>query len=91
MSAPRQVAQVRASTLTAATLDHVSEQALEGYKALVTRTVGVFGDEFKAARWLSLPNRDLDGQTPLQAARKTGYDLRVIEPILIRMEHGVDY
>jgi hypothetical protein len=61
------------------------------YRALIDRTVDVFGDEIKASRWLSLPNRDLDGQTPLQVAQKNGYDLQAIEPILIRIEHGVYY
>jgi uncharacterized protein (DUF2384 family) len=61
------------------------------YKALVARTVDAFGDEIKASRWLSLPNRDFDGQTPLQVAQKNGYDLQAIEPILIRIEHGVDF
>jgi uncharacterized protein (DUF2384 family) len=61
------------------------------YRALIDRTVDVFGDEIKASRWLSLPNRDFDGQTPLQVAQKNGYDLQAIEPILIRIEHGVYY
>jgi hypothetical protein len=61
------------------------------YRALIDRTVDVFGDEIKASRWLSLPNQDLDGQTPLQVAQKNGYDLQAIEPILFRIEHGVYY
>jgi uncharacterized protein (DUF2384 family) len=61
------------------------------YRALVSRTVDVFGDEVKASRWLSLPNRDLGGKTPLQAVQNSGYDIQVLEPILIRIEHGIDY
>jgi uncharacterized protein (DUF2384 family) len=61
------------------------------YRALVSRTVDAFGDEIKAARWLSLPNRELSGQTPLQAVQNSGYDMQVLEPILTRIEHGVDY
>ncbi len=61
------------------------------YRALVSRVVDAFGDEVKASRWLSLPNRDLNGQTPLQAVQSCGYDLQLIEPILTRIEHGVDY
>jgi uncharacterized protein (DUF2384 family) len=61
------------------------------YQTLVARTVDVFGDEIKASRWLSLPNPDFGGQTPLQVAQKKGYDLQTIEPILIRIEHGVDF
>ena len=61
------------------------------YRALVSRVVAAFGDEIKASRWLSLPNSDLSGQTPIQAIQNSGYDLQVIEPILTRIEHGVDY
>lgn len=68
-----------------------AEQEMVRYQALVARTVDAFGDEIKASRWLSLPNRDLSGQTPLQAAQANGYDMQVLEPILTRMEHGVDY
>jgi uncharacterized protein (DUF2384 family) len=66
-------------------------QEMMSYRALVARTVDVFGDEIKASRWLSLPNRDLDGQTPLEVAQKSAYDPQAIEPILIRIEHGVDF
>jgi uncharacterized protein (DUF2384 family) len=70
-----------------------SEQTLEmaRYQTLVSRTVDAFGDEIKASRWLSLPNPDLSGQTPLQAVQSSGYNMQVLEPILIRIEHGVDY
>lgn len=67
------------------------EQNLTCYRKLVSRVVDAFGDEVKASRWLSLPNRDLDGQTPLQAVQNSGYDMQAIEPILTRIEHGVDY
>ena len=65
--------------------------SLSNYQNLVARAVDAFGDEFKASRWLSLPNRDLNGETPLQAAQKHGYDVGILEPILIRLEHGIDY
>lgn len=61
------------------------------YRGLVSRAVETFGDEIKASRWLSLPNRDLDGKTPIQAVQATGYDMQVLEPIFTRIEHGVDY
>jgi uncharacterized protein (DUF2384 family) len=67
------------------------EPEITRYRALVVRVVDAFGDEIKASRWLSIPNRDLDGQTPLQAVQNSGYDLHVLEPILTRIEHGVDY
>lgn len=66
-------------------------QDMMRYRALVSRAVDAFGDEVKASRWLSLPNRDLSGQTPLQAVQSSGYDMQVLEPILTRIEHGVDY
>jgi uncharacterized protein (DUF2384 family) len=61
------------------------------YRALVSRTVDAFGDEIKASRWLSSPNRDLGGQTPIQAVQSSGYNMLVLEPILTRIEHGIDY
>jgi hypothetical protein len=64
---------------------------MASYRALVARVVDAFGDEIKASFWLSLPNKDLNGETPLQAARESDYDPQVLEPILIRIEHGVDH
>lgn len=61
------------------------------YRALVSRAVEVFGDEIKASQWLSMPNRDLGGKSPLQAVQNGGYDIQVLEPIFTRIEHGVDY
>ena len=62
----------------------------ERYKDLVSRAVDAFGDEIRASRWLSQPSRDLDGRTPLEVAQNNGYDAQVLEPILIRIEHGID-
>jgi uncharacterized protein (DUF2384 family) len=79
------------------TPNRVSEPAAEegdrlaNYERLVARTVEVFGDEVKASRWLSLPNPDLNGQTPLQIAQQQGYSGSLLEPILVRIEHGIDY
>jgi uncharacterized protein (DUF2384 family) len=64
---------------------------MKRYRMLVARAVDAFGDEVKASRWLSLPSLDFNGQTPLQVAQNSGYDLKVIEPILIRIEHGVAF
>jgi uncharacterized protein (DUF2384 family) len=66
-------------------------QEFSRYKELVSRTVDAFGDEIRASRWLSMPNRDLDGRTPLEVAQNNGYDLEVLEPVLVRIEHGIDY
>ena len=66
-------------------------QEMTRYRALVARVVEAFGDEIKASKWLSLPNRDLNGQTPLQTVQNNGYDFQILEPVLVRIEHGVDY
>jgi len=62
---------------------------LANYRKLVDRVVDAFGDEIKASRWLSLPNSELNGETPLQIAQRNGYDPQVLEPILTRIEHGI--
>lgn len=63
---------------------------LENYRKLIARVVDVFGDELRASRWLSLPNVDLGGKTPLQVAQKAGYELQVLDPTLTRIEHGIE-
>ncbi len=68
-----------------------SVRELANYRKLVERVVEVFGDEIKASRWLSLPNPELNGETPLQAVQRNDHDTRVLEPILTRIEHGIDY
>jgi uncharacterized protein (DUF2384 family) len=62
---------------------------LTNYRELVDRVVEAFGDEIKASRWLSLPNSELNGETPLQAVQRSDYDAEVLEPILTRIEHGI--
>jgi len=68
---------------------------LRFYAKLVERTVDVFGDEVKASLWLSSPNVDLGGKTPLELAQTTGYDPKFtqehFEPIFSRIEHGIYY
>jgi len=66
-------------------------RALASYRVLVARTVEAFGDEIKASRWLSLPNKDLKGLTPLEIAQSSGYSTERLEPILTRIEHGIDF
>jgi uncharacterized protein (DUF2384 family) len=66
-------------------------EPLTNYKMLVARVVDVFGDELKASRWLSLPNSDLNGESPLQVAQRDNYSPFVLEPILVRIEHGIDF
>jgi hypothetical protein len=71
----------------------VSGSAVElaNYQRLVARTVDVFGDELKASRWLSLPSPDFDGAAPLQYAQGHAYDPQALEPVLTRIEHGIDF
>lgn len=64
---------------------------MQHYRTLIARVVDVFGDEIKASRWLSLPNKDFNGMTPMQVAQGSGYELMDIEPVLIRIEHGVEF
>jgi uncharacterized protein (DUF2384 family) len=61
----------------------------ERYKSLVARVTDAFGDEVVASRWLSTPSVDFASQPPIEFARANGYDVSVLEPVLIRMEHGV--
>jgi uncharacterized protein (DUF2384 family) len=67
-----------------------SLRELLNYRKLVARTVDAFGDEVKASMWLSMPNPFLDGETPLRAAQRDGYNFLILEPILTRMEHGIN-
>ena len=74
----------------------VSEEAstdllYERYKSLVERVADVFGDKTVASRWLSTPSVDFASQPPIEFARTNGYDVSVLEPVLIRIEHGVDF
>lgn len=74
------------------TPDEVGDgERLANYERLMARTVEVFGDEVKASRWLSLPNADLNGETPLRVAQQHGYNALTLEPILVRIEHGIDF
>jgi uncharacterized protein (DUF2384 family) len=66
-------------------------EPLTNYQTLVQRVVDAFGDELKASRWLSLPNDDLGGESPLQVFQRDHYSTLHLEPILVRIEHGIDY
>ena len=70
---------VRASTVT----------RFDNYNALVERVREVFGDDLKASNWLSKPNKNLGGRTPLEEARAQDYNVRALEPMLIAIEHGI--
>jgi uncharacterized protein (DUF2384 family) len=63
----------------------------ERYKSLVSRVTDVFGDKVVASRWLSTPSADFASQPPIEFARANGYEVSVLEPVLIRIEHGVDF
>jgi uncharacterized protein (DUF2384 family) len=60
------------------------------YRQIVARAVETFGDELTASRWLSLPSVDFGGHTPLEIAQRSAYDLQSIEPVLTRIEHGIN-
>jgi uncharacterized protein (DUF2384 family) len=91
MASSRQLETLSAQTKLGQPIPRGPAEDMLRYRHLVARTVEVFGDELKASRWLSLPNPDLSGETPLEAAQKNGYDAQTLEPILIRIEHGIDY
>ena len=61
------------------------------YQQLVKRVNDVFGDEIAAAVWLSTSSPDFGGYPPIQVALKEGYSLAKLEPILTRIEHGIDF
>jgi len=65
------------------------EQHFSNYSKLVDRVVDVFGDEIAASKWLSTPNADFDQKSPLQVARDDAYQTTSLEPVLIKIEHGV--
>jgi uncharacterized protein (DUF2384 family) len=63
----------------------------ERYRQLVDRVADTFGDEIVASKWLSTPSHDFNARPPLEVAQQNGYDVAVLEPVLIRIEHGVDF
>ncbi|HWK89712.1 MAG TPA: antitoxin Xre/MbcA/ParS toxin-binding domain-containing protein [Longimicrobium sp.] len=69
--------------LTPEQSDRVARTA--GIAALAQR---VFGDAGSARDWLLAPNPALGGETPLRMLR-TGSGGRLVEAVLIRIEHGV--
>jgi uncharacterized protein (DUF2384 family) len=71
--------------------DNTVATRLTNYRALIARATDVFGDEIKASRWLSTPNADLAGRVPLEMASLQDYKFSFLEPIFIRIEHGIDY
>jgi uncharacterized protein (DUF2384 family) len=99
MAFPRVVSRKEQATPAVAggrTEAKVSEEAssdlvYERYKSLVARVTDVFGDKVVASRWLSTPSVDFASQPPLEFARNHDYDVSVLEPVLIRIEHGVDF
>jgi len=61
------------------------------YRQLVDRVTDAFGDATVASRWLSTPSNDFNLQPPIEVAKRNGYDVAILEPALIRIEHGVDF
>lgn len=48
----------------------------------------VNGNKENALQWLSTPNRDLSGETPLSYAQ-TGVGAEVVRDLIAKIEHGV--
>jgi uncharacterized protein (DUF2384 family) len=63
------------------------------YTALVNRAVDVFGDASLASQWLSKPNPAFANKAPLQIFQEHGYARSaieaIIEPVFLRIEHGI--
>jgi uncharacterized protein (DUF2384 family) len=63
------------------------------YTALVDRAVDVFGDASLASEWLSKPNAAMGNKAPLQVFQEHGYTRsaieEIIEPVFLRIEHGI--
>ena len=60
LGSDRQPTPIEADGDDSAIQEH-AKRNLRVYRSLVSSTVEVFGDELKAARWLSTPNRDFNG------------------------------
>lgn len=66
-----------------------TQETYRHYQRLVERVIDVFGDEVRANLWLSEPSTALGGETPLQVARRDKYSVDTLEPVLVRLEHGI--
>lgn len=55
---------------------------------VVARAAEALGDETRAGHWLRAPNRALEGRPPLDLL-DTDVGTRMVERILVRLEHGV--
>jgi len=70
-----------------------TEESYENYVALVNRAIDVFGDANMASKWLSQPNVALGNKIPLEVVQDHGYSKgrveEVLEPIFVRIEHGI--
>jgi uncharacterized protein (DUF2384 family) len=79
MANSRQLETPSVQTRLGQPIPHGPAEDMLRYRHLVARAVEVFGDELKASRWLSLPNPDLNADTPLEAAQKNGYHAQILE------------
>jgi putative toxin-antitoxin system antitoxin component (TIGR02293 family) len=57
-------------------------------KRIAVQAERVFGEPAKAHRWLRKPKRALDGATPV-AFLVTETGARIVEGMLVRIEHGI--
>lgn len=83
--APATLARRRASgALTADESEHLLRLAF-----LFEQSIGLFeGDRAAAANWLRSPVRGLGGKAPIEMAR-TAFGAKLVENLIIRLEHGV--
>ena len=76
-------------TLHNANTEREAEQYYLNYNTVIDRAVAVFGSELKATHWLSRPNPDFAGRSPLEALTASFFNPAEILDILGKIEHGV--
>ena len=55
----------------------------------VNLAINSLGSHVKAERWLSKPNRSLNGDSPSSRIKKTAKGVNDVKKILFRIEHGI--
>jgi hypothetical protein len=70
---------------------HIANLLKKKADAWYRRLVEAFGSPQKAGKWMSTPNPEFGGKTPMAVLEENNLDISVLEPFLTRMEHGVDY
>jgi putative toxin-antitoxin system antitoxin component (TIGR02293 family) len=73
----------REGKLTTAESDRVDRAA-----RVLSMAVATLGTEDKARLWMQRPNRNLEGETPLDLL-DTDRGVRAVEDVLMRIDHGI--